>query len=238
MLNKLRFVLILGAGWALATAVPAESKRSKESLPVQSEKQAKKARKGWISLFNGENLSGWEAMDQGRWSVNPEGVIIGEGPMGHLFSPKPYTNLEFRAEVKLNHEGNSGMYFRAAKGPGFPSGYEAQVENTSPDPQKTGSLYNFSKVTEQLVQDDCWWTQHIIAIGNHIIIKVNDKVVVDFIDEKNTFRSGYLALQQHNEGSVVMYKNVRVKPLPADAKDAWKSAALDMPEIAKYTKTK
>ena len=238
MFNKLRFIVTLGAGLALVTSALAASRHAKDSLPVQTEKQVKKARKGWIALFNGENLSGWEAMDQGRWTVNPEGVIIGEGPVGHLFSPNQYTNLEFKAEVKLNHEGNSGMYFRAAKGSGFPSGYEAQVENTSSDPQKTGSLYNFSKVTEQLVEDDSWWTQHIIAIGNHIIIKVNDKVVVDFTDEKNTFRSGYLALQQHNEGSVVMYKNVMVKPLPADAKDAWKIAALDMPEIAKYTKTK
>jgi hypothetical protein len=31
-------------------------------------------------------------------------------------------------------------HIRAAFGPGFPKGYEAQVENTSPDPQKTGSL--------------------------------------------------------------------------------------------------
>jgi hypothetical protein len=222
----------------VCNVVSAADSGSKEGQPTQTAKQLKKAKKGWIKLFDGKTLSGWQAMDQGRWSVNPEGVVVGEGPVGHLFSPNQYTNLEFKAEVKLNHSGNSGMYFRTAKGNGFPNGYEAQVENTSPDPSRTGSLYNFSKVTEQLVQDDTWWTQHIIAIGNHIIIKVNDKVVVDFIDEKNTYRSGFLALQQHNEGSVVMYKNVMVKPLPEDAAKAWKTAGLDMPEVAKYAKQK
>jgi hypothetical protein len=106
------------------------------------------------------------------------------------------------------------MFFRAAFGPGFPKGYEAQVENTSSDPQKTGTLYGLARITAQLIQDDTWWTEHIIANGNHIIITVNDKVVVDYIDEKNSYTKGYLALQQHNAGSVVQYRNVMMRPLP------------------------
>jgi hypothetical protein len=189
--------------------------------------------RGWLPLFDGKTLSGWTAFDKGRWTVAADGVLVGEGPMGHLISPLSYTNLEFKAEAKLNHSGNSGMYFRAALGPGWPKGYEVQVENTSPDPQKTGSLYNFSKVTEQLVPDDTWWTQHIIAIGNHLIVKVNDKIVVDYIDTKNTFTAGHLALQQHNDGSVVMFRNVMVKPLPDDEKAAWAIVRQDVPELAK-----
>lgn len=170
-------------------------------------------------------------MDEGRWHITPEGVVVGEGPMGHLFSPQTYTNLEFKAEARLNHSGNSGMYFRAKLAPGWPAGYESQVENTSPDAQKTGSLYNFSKVTEQLIPDDTWWTQHIIVVGNHIITKINGKVVVDFVDAKNTHVSGHLALQQHNDGSVVQYRNLMVKPLPDEEKAAWEKVYLDSPEL-------
>jgi len=144
-----------------------------------------------------------------------DGMIVGDGPISHLFwMARECDNCEFRAEVKLNHAGNSGMFFRTAFGPGFPKGYEAQVENTSSDPQKTGTLYGLARVTAQLIQDDTWWTQHIIADGNHIIITVNDKVVVDYIDAKNTFTKGYLALQQHNAGSVVQYRNLMMRPLP------------------------
>jgi hypothetical protein len=186
---------------------------------------------GWLPLFDGKTLSGWQARDKGRWTVDAEGVLVGEGPVGHLFSPNTYTNLEFEAQIKLNHKGNSGMYIRTAMGNGFPKGYETQVENTSSDPQRTGSLYGFCKVAEQLVQDDTWWTQHVIAIGNRIIVKVNDKIVVDYVDEKNTYKFGHLALQQHNEGSVVMYKNLKVRPLPADGKEALVIVRQDMPEV-------
>ena len=200
---------------------------------------ASKPRKGgWLPLFDGKTLSGWTAPDPSGWHVTPAGEVVGKGARSHLFSPHTYTNLEFKAEAKLNHKGNSGMYIRAALTPGWPKGYEAQVENTSSDPSRTGSLYNFVKVTEQLVPDDTWWTQHIIAIGNRIIIKVNDKIVVDFVDEKNTYQSGYLALQQHDPGSHVTYRNLMVKPLPTDEKAAWKIAKRDMPDIADTPKGK
>jgi hypothetical protein len=210
----------------LAASVPILFAETEPGSPVRHAPD----QHGWIRLFDGKTLSGWTAPDPGQWEVK-DGILIGEGPVTHLFSPNTYTNLEFKAEVKLNHSGNSGMYFRAVHGQGWPKGYEAQVENTSPDPQKTGSLYNFHKITEQLVPDDTWWTQHIIAIGNRVIIKVNDKIVTDYVDEKKTYLSGHLAFQQHNQGSVVMYRNVQVKPLPADEKAAWAAAKKDMPEI-------
>ena len=119
------------------------------------------------------------------------------------------------AEIRLDAGSNSGMYFRTAFGPGFPKGYEAQVNNSHRDPKRTGSLYNFVNVAEQLVPDDTWWTQHIICKGNHIVIKVNGKTVVDFIDEKNTFTKGHVAFQQHDPKSVVYYRNVMVKDLSA-----------------------
>ncbi len=209
------------------TLLPLAQKDSGALLLAQIDKS------GWIQLFDGKTLSGWSAPDPSRWHMTTDGVLVGEGPTSHLFSPANYTNLEFKSEVRLNHSGNSGMYFRAAMEKGWPKGYEAQVENTSPDPQKTGSLYNFNRVTEQLVPDDTWWTQHIIAIGNRVIIKVNNKVVTDFVDQKRTYQSGHLALQQHNEGSVVMFRNTMVKPLPDDEQAAWKMAIQDMPELAR-----
>jgi len=174
---------------------------------------------GWISMFDGKSLEGWKANERpDSWKV-VDGAIVGDGPASHLFwMVRECEDCEFRAEVKLNHSGNSGMYFRTAMGPGFPKGYESQVENTSPDPQKTGSLYNICKVTEQLIQDDTWWTQHIIVKGNQVVIKINDKVITDCADPQSRYTKGYLALQQHNAGSVVQYRNLMMRPLPAAQK--------------------
>jgi hypothetical protein len=169
----------------------------------------------WIPMFDGSTLDGWKANEHPEsWTVK-DGAITGDGPASHLFWMKQKcVNCEFKAEVKIGHGGNSGMYFRTAFGPGFPKGYEAQVNSSHSDPVRTGSLYNFVKVLDVLVPDDTWYTQHIIVEGNHIQIFINDKKTVDFTDEKNTFTDGYLALQQHNAGSVVQFKNLMIRHLP------------------------
>jgi hypothetical protein len=185
-------------------------------LALAGAKAPKPGKDGWVSMFDGKTLNGWKAADNPEsWSVR-NGAIVGDGERSHLFwMGEQCENCEFRAEVKLNHGGNSGMYFRAEFMPGWPNGYEAQVNNTHKDPVKTGSLYNLVKVYDQLVPDDTWWTQDIIADGNHIIIKVNGKVTVDYVDEKRLHMKGYLALQQHNKGSVVEYRNLMFRKLPA-----------------------
>jgi len=169
---------------------------------------------GWISMFDGKTLDGWKANENAEsWTVR-DGCITGDGERSHLFwMARECENCEFQAEVKIGHGGNSGMYFRTAWGPGFPKGYEAQVNTSHSDPVKTGSLYGFVKVFEQLIPDDVWGTQHIIAQGNHIIIKVNDKVTVDTIESTNRYTKGYCALQQHNKGSVVQFRKLMFKPL-------------------------
>ena len=171
---------------------------------------------GWKKTFDGKTLNGWKANENPEsWSV-VDGTIQGKGQRSHLFyMEEQCENCEFKAEVKIADKANSGMYFRAEFVPGWPKGYEAQVNSTHTDWKRTGSLYNFVNVKEQLVPPDTWFTQHIIADGNHIIIKVNDKVVVDYVDEKNTFQKGYLALQQHDPGSMVQYRNLMMRKLPA-----------------------
>ncbi len=171
---------------------------------------------GWVKMFDGQTLGGWKANENPEsWRVE-DGAIVGDGERSHLFwMSKECGNCEFKAMVKINHGGNSGMYFRATFVPGWPKGYEAQVNSSHADWRRTGSLYGISDVKEQLVPDDTWWEQDIIADGNHIIIKVNGKTVVDYVDEQNRFQKGYLALQQHNKGSVVHYKDLRMREAPA-----------------------
>jgi len=169
----------------------------------------------WISMFDGKTLNGWKVdVHPESWSVR-DGLLVGDGVKSHLFwMDRECEDFEFKADIKISDEGNSGMFFRKGYGPGGRKGYEAQINSTHRDPIKTGSLYKFKDVYEQLVPPDTWFNQHIIVRGNHIIIRVNDKTVVDFVDEKNTFSKGYLALQQHNQGSIVSFKNLMMRPLP------------------------
>ena len=177
----------------------------------------------WVAIFNGKDLDGWDAYDgKGKqadvsknWVVK-DGVIHGSGPTSHLFTPKgDYKNFKYRADFKIADKANSGMYFRTAKGPGFPKGYEAQVNSTHTDPKRTGTLYNFGQpVLKDLVPPDTWFTQEVEAVGNHIIIRVNGETVTDFVDPDNTFKEGFFAFQQHDPGSKVQIRKVEVMELP------------------------
>ena len=170
---------------------------------------------GWVSMFDGKTLNGWKASERPEnWKVE-DGAIVGRGDRSHLFwTQQQCENCEFFAIVKINKGGNSGMYFRAAMEPSWPKGYESQVNVSHKDPVKTGSLYNIVKLLETEAKDDEWYSEHIIADGNHIKIIVNGKTVVDHIEDKNMYTKGYLALQQHDPGSVVMFKNLMFRPLP------------------------
>jgi hypothetical protein len=184
-------------------------------LPRAEEKKSEdKDADGWISIFDGKTLKGWKASEKpDNWTAE-DGCIVGQHDRSHLFyMDKEFGDLEFKAEVKINKGGNSGMFFRTAFGDGWPKGYEAQVNSSHTDPVRSGSLYYLVKIGDKLTNDDEWFTQHIVAKGNHIMISINGKKVVDFVDEKETYKKGYVALQQHNEGSVVKYRKLMVKPL-------------------------
>jgi hypothetical protein len=151
------------------------------------------------------------------WQIK-DGTIVGGGPASHIFSEVEAEDFHYRVEAKINDKGNSGQYFRTAFGPGFPKGYEAQINGTGRDRIRTGSLY-FPNVKEVLVLDtaphkpDEFFTQEVIAVGNHIQILVNGKKTVDYKDPKNTYTKGHFALQGHDPGSVMTFRKVEYKPL-------------------------
>ena len=116
----------------VTAAIPVLSAQPAATLPVAGTD-------GWVSMFDGKTLNGWRAGDNPEsWKV-VNGAIVGDGPRSHLFwMVRECENCEFRAEVKLNHSGNSGMYIRAAFGPGFPKGYEARWRIPRPIPAPAG----------------------------------------------------------------------------------------------------
>jgi hypothetical protein len=210
---------------------------------------------GWVQLFNGKDLTGWKMVPKpgngitdltekknadgkvvayvgnvrGKeiplWRVE-DGCIIGGGPSTHLFSERgDYTDFQYRVEAKINDHGNSGQYFRTKMEPGFPAGYEAQINATHGDPIRTGSLYPDTRTSLKKYKDkitvmntaphkpDEWFTQEVTAIGNHIVIKVNGKTTVDFEDPENLYTKGHFALQGHDPGSVMTFRKVEVKEI-------------------------
>ena len=226
---RLRLVLVL----LLATAVSPGRAQTISGKPMPRVPDAD----GWFGLFNGRDLSGWMTFDPGVLIVGGSGELSGRGPRSYLFSPGTYRNFILQVEAKLNDKGDSGVVLRAALETGVPKGYEVQLCNTGDDVQKTGSLYNFEKVTVTTVADGEWSRQTVAVIGNRIIIRVNGKLLVDYPDKESTYTEGHIAFQQSNQASQVRFKNVRIKPLPDDIATALSSFQKVFPTLDEKKKT-
>ena len=184
----------------------------------------------WIPLFNGKNLDGWQAGENAASFSVENGTLKVTGPRAHLFysgniENHEFKNFEFKAMVMTKPIANSGIYFHTKyQVKGWPSiGYEVQVNNSQGDWKRTGSLYNIVNVKETYVTDDVWYTEYIKVEDKRVIVKINDTVVVDYTEPDNPKRErgevnrvlskGTFAIQAHDPGSVVFYKDIMVRPL-------------------------
>ena len=186
--------------------------------------EARAQDKGWVSLFDGQSLEGWEKIGNtaSTWEVK-DGAISGSGPASMLVCTKgPYKNFRYRAEIKINDKGNSGLYFRTPRRPGFADGYEAQIDSTHGDPIRTGSLYGMCHVYKRLVEPDVWFTYELAVRDDiwrgkpmtRIKITVNGDELYEYLDFALTFKEGHFAFQQHDPGSKVNIRKIEVIELP------------------------
>jgi serine/threonine protein kinase len=181
---------------------------------------------GWVQLFNGKDLIGWKVHhDQpGDWRIMYGWLVGSAGKPSHLFTERgDYENFHFRVEAKINAGGDSGQFFRCEYGLNSPIskqqtplGYEANISFLNK--YNTGSLWGVDwppiGPKDNPIAPDTWFTQEVIARGNHIVIKVNGKTTVDFVDPNHRYRRGHLALQAWALGTVVYFRKVEIKELP------------------------
>ncbi len=187
---------------------------------------------GFVTIFDGKSLDGWKKSAENEESIQlKDGAIVAKGRRCHLFyvgDEKPFKDFHFVAEVQTKPNSNGGIYFHTKyQEEGWPlAGHECQVNNTfKADPQKTGGVYKVAKVLEAPAQDNEWFKYEIIVQGNHVVVKINDKVTADYtedpaaldkdrsIEKGRRIGQGTFALQAHDPGSTVMYRNIKVKRL-------------------------
>jgi len=195
----------------------------------------------WVSLFDGKSLDGWKASENSAaWRVT-DGCLMADGPRSHLFYTGPvqgarFKNFEFEAEAMSRPGANSGIYFHTEhQEQGWPAkGFEVQINNTHTgegqyrERKKTASLYGVRNQYKTLVRDNEWFRLNILVRGKNVQVRVNGTLVVDYTEatpplvakggEGRVLGTGTFALQGHDPGSRVMFRNVRVRSLGDDAR--------------------
>ena len=162
--------------------------------------------------------------------------------MGLLwYSREKLGNCTIRVVYKTaGRRDNSGLYVRIADRPKDPwyavhHGFEVQIADQGPEGRGTGSVYTFSKASARPSKPGEWNTLEVTLKGNRVITTINGVPVTDFdssdlkpespekTGEGDPARgprpeSGYIGLQNHDEKSIVSFKDVSVRPLGSPSK--------------------
>ena len=185
---------------------------------------------GFVSLFNGENLDGWQGSTKGYAAEDGKLVCI-KGKGGFLFTDKEYADFIYRFEFKLEPGGNNGLAVRAPlQGNPAYSSMELQIlDNTAPkyanlkEYQYHGSVYGVVPAKRGFLKPVGEWnSQEVIADGTKIKVILNGHVIVDADLAKTKpkdgnphpgmlRKTGYLGFCGH--GDRLEFRNLRIKEL-------------------------
>ncbi|MCX7887714.1 MAG: DUF1080 domain-containing protein [Verrucomicrobiae bacterium] len=157
---------------------------------------------GFVPIFNGKDLTGWQGLDgdTSSYYVEDGQLICKETGKVHIFTTKQYANFILRFQVKMDPGGNNGVGIRTkiTKQPHI-EGMEIQVlddpfyargiprEGKDPkdwvplkDYQRHGSIYGVVPAKPGHLRPTGQWNdEEIICNGRRVIVKLNGAVIVD-----------------------------------------------------------
>jgi hypothetical protein len=183
---------------------------------------------GFTPLFDGKTFDGWKSsvVNKETWKIE-DGAFVTRGKTCHLFyvgDLQPFTNFDLKVDVMTEPHANGGIYFHTKyQAESWPrGGFECQVNQSHGDWIKTGSLWGIVNVGLRAVEDNKWYTQEIIVKGNTVTVLIDGKKMLQYVEPagavagkefERKLSQGTFALQAHDPGSVVRYKNIRAKKL-------------------------
>ena len=189
---------------------------------------------GWVALFNGKNLDGWEQRNGTATYCVEDGCVVGKtaegSPNSFLCTVKEYGDFELKFEVKVADELNSGVQIRSKTKGGTKDGrvhgpqVEIAINGTA------GFIYGEGLGTGWISKDmenpkakaafkkGEWNRYHVKAVGPNIKTTVNDIPVTDTTDDKSGLKVGFIGLQVHGikKGTgpyEVRWRNIAIKEL-------------------------
>jgi len=205
--------------WILMAALAAVA------FPQQRQPRPQPYETGWVSLFNGKDLTNWVPVGKEKWTVE-DGIIHGQAitkEYGYLQTEKNYKDFEMSIRFKCVGDGNSGVFFHTGFKPGTAAVSQGvQFEIDRGFDKHTGGLYGDGRgwivwpapENESALKQDDWNDYLLIVEGNRYRARLNGVWVVDFTDPAPRSFDGTIALQLHSGGSGNMqFKDIYIRDL-------------------------
>lgn len=193
---------------------------------------------GFVSIFNGKDLTGWSVKGGSATYQVEDGAIVGtcapDKPNNtFLCSDKEYGNFIFKCDFKVIEPGNSGIQFRShAKKEGEIErvfGYQCEIDPS--EKFDTARIYDegrrgfqhgrtwlndidpeWKKAAVDSYKEGDWNEMEIQCVGPSIRTWINGKPVSKTFDYYDM--SGFFGLQIHaGQKGTVAWKNIRIKDM-------------------------
>src|SRR5688572_4861219 len=179
---------------------------------------SKEAADGWILLFDGKTLKGWQGRatsvpnTTGDWTVANGSLVCGGKTPSWLSSDASFSDYELKLEFRGSEKVNSGVFLRSQKeGQPHITGYELQIWDYQPAGFLTGSLVSYVKATGPgKVRGGEWNAFDITAQGDHFVVALNGTKVLDARDAKHA--AGVIGLQCQLKNRIE-FRNIKLRPL-------------------------
>jgi hypothetical protein len=191
---------------------------------------------GFVSLFDGQSLTGWVG-NKSSYLVK-EGMIVIEpkgGGGGNLYTEKEYGNFILRFEFQLTPGANNGLGIHAPlEGDAAYVGKEFQILDNEAEKyaglqtyQYHGSLYGVMSAKRGFLSPTGEWNQQEVRINHpYVTVILNGEVILEgnyleasqsgTLDKKEhpglTRSRGHIGFLGH--GDLVRFRNIKIKELP------------------------
>ena len=170
---------------------------------------------GWITLFDGKSLDGWDQVGKSNWRVEDGAIVVDKmagKEAGYLVSKKPYKNFIVRVEFWPSDDANSGIYFRCLDPKKITDRtcYEANIFDQRQDPSYgTGAITRYVEVNPMPKAGGKWNTYEVTANGRDITVVLNGQMTAKL--RNGMFDEGPIVLQ-HGAGGI-KFRKIEVRPL-------------------------
>jgi hypothetical protein len=187
---------------------------------------------GWVSLFNGKDLSGWRQLNGKASYTVRNGVLVGTTvagqPNSFLATEKDYGDFQLELDLLVDSSMNSGVQFRSESRSDYMDGrvhgYQMEVDPSSR--AWSGGIYDegrrlwlysmeYNPAGKKAFRNGQWNHYRIECIGNRMRTWINDLPTAELVDDMTP--RGFVALQVHainkpeDAGRQIMWKNIRIR---------------------------
>ncbi len=212
-----------GKGRKAAKEAPAATARVQTASP---------SAEGWVSLFNGKDLTGWKQINGTAKYHVEDGCIVGTtvkgSPNSFLCTEKNYSDFEFECEVKCDPRLNSGIQIRSESKKEYKDGRVHGYQVEIADSANAGHVYDEARRARFLDLTEAdktkkggpykageWNKYRILCVGPRIQTWINDTKVADFTDTMTA--TGFIGLQVHafkgEPEAQVRWRNIRIREI-------------------------